>query len=88
MSRDCPPGYWRPPVVIPKFIICILLTVIGLQWLTATEGFAALILNALLLEFIVDVDENILKFFLPKRCATALEATKFAGRMQGWESVC
>jgi len=73
-------------VVIPKFCICILLTVIGLQWLTATEGFAALILNALVLGFIVDIDENILKFFLPQRCKTALEATKFAYPSKGSKS--
>jgi len=65
-------------VVIPKFVICILLTIVGLEWLAATDNFAALILNALVLGFIVDIDEHILQFFLPQRCAAALEVTKFA----------
>jgi len=70
-------------VVIPRFFICILLAVIGLQWLTATEGFADLVLNAMALGFIADIDENILNFFLPKRCAQALEVTKFAYPSKG-----
>jgi len=70
-------------VVIPKFCICIILTIIGLQWLTATESFAGLILNALALGFIVDIDENILNFFLPKRCTANLEKTKFAYPSKG-----
>jgi len=56
---------------------------IGLQWLTATEGFADLVLNALALGFIADIDENILNFFLPKRCGKALEETKFAYPSKG-----
>merc|ERR1712224_1012172 len=55
-------------VVIPKFSICLLLTHIGCRWLTATESFSDLILNALALEFVIGVDENILEFFLPQSC--------------------
>lgn len=70
-------------VVMPKFVICIILTVIGLQWLTATESYDGLILNALALGFIVDIDENILNFFLPARCTANLEKTKFAYPSKG-----
>lgn len=65
-------------VIIPKIFICIILGLIGLQWLTATESFEDLILNALALEFVIGIDEQILEFFLPKRCTTNVEATKFA----------
>jgi len=64
--------------LIPKFCIAVLLLLIGLQWLTATENFADLILNALALEFVIGIDEQILEFFLPQRCRGNLKATKFA----------
>merc|ERR1719487_1673465 len=51
-------------VVLPKTLICIFLTCIGCQWLTATESFADLILNALALEFIINIDNQILECFL------------------------
>jgi len=65
-------------VIFPKFVINITLALIGLQWLTATENFADLILSALALEFVIGIDEQILEYFLPKRCADNLQATKFA----------
>lgn len=73
-------------VLIPKVFIALVLMMIGLQWLTATEGFADLVLNALALGFIADIDENILNFFLPKRCGRALEETKFAYPSKGKKS--
>lgn len=65
-------------VIFPKFVINIVLALIGLQWLTATENFADLILSALALEFVIGIDEQILEYFLPKRCTDNLQATKFA----------
>jgi len=70
-------------VVIPKMAICCLLMVIGCTWLTATESFADLILNALALEFVIGIDEQILEFFLPKRATTTVEKTKFSYPSKG-----
>lgn len=65
-------------VLLPKVFVCLLLTTLGCQWLTATLSFSDLILNALALEFIIAIDENILEFFLPKRVVTRLGNTKLA----------
>lgn len=65
-------------VLVPKVTVCLLLAVLGSQWLTATLSFSDLILNALALEFIIGIDENILEFFLPARIKERLGSTKFA----------
>jgi hypothetical protein len=65
-------------VIIPKFCICIILAGLGAHWLSATTCFSDLILNALALEFIIDIDANILDFFLPRRLKTRADATKFS----------
>jgi len=70
-------------VILPKLAINIILAGIGLQWLTSTENFADLILNALALEFVIGIDEQILEFFLPARCSQTLESTKFAYPSKG-----
>lgn len=70
-------------VVVPKLGVCMLLMVIGCQWLTATESFSDLILNALALEFVIGIDEQILQFFLPKRAADTVGNTVFAYPSKG-----
>jgi len=65
-------------VMTPKIVVCVLLGVMGCVWLTATTSFADLILNALALEFIIGIDENILDFFLPARTKARLGSTKLA----------
>jgi len=65
-------------VVFPKFMVCMILTYSGSEWLVATESFTDLILNALALEFIVGIDESILTNFFPERMLETLENCKFA----------
>jgi len=65
-------------VIVPKMFICIVLASMGLKWLTATESFQDLILNALALQFVINIDEQILQFFLPQRAAKNVQATKLA----------
>merc|ERR1719272_953349 len=65
-------------VIIPKACICILLWYIGLRWLTSTIEFENLILNALALEFVLRIDEQILEYFMPARAAANVQRTKFA----------
>jgi hypothetical protein len=53
-------------VIIPKFLIACILMIIGCRWLAATESFADLILNALALEFVIDIDEFMYEKFAPE----------------------
>lgn len=65
-------------VIIPRVGVCLMLGALGCQWLTATMSFTNLILNALALEFIIQIDENIIDCFLPSRIKKRLGKTKFA----------
>lgn len=65
-------------VVIPKFMVMLLLTAYGCDWLVATESYSDLILNALALEFIIGIDELILQNFFPEGAIEAVENTSFA----------
>jgi hypothetical protein len=53
-------------VIIPKCLIACILMFIGCRWLAATESFADLILNALALEFVIDIDEFMYEKFAPE----------------------
>lgn len=53
-------------IVLPKFLITLALLVFGFQWLMCTPGEADLILNALALEFVINVDEQLYDGLLPK----------------------
>lgn len=53
-------------IIIPKILICGFLLVIGCRWLAATESFADLILNALALEFVLDIDEHLYERICPE----------------------
>jgi len=65
-------------VGIPKFGIGTYLAYVGMNWLTSTESFADLILNALALEFVIGIDEMILECFFPESMKNDLEVTKLA----------
>jgi hypothetical protein len=64
-------------VVLPKFALNVALFVIGTRWLVATPDFAGLILNALALGFIIDVDELLHGTFVPKKMQATVDDTKF-----------
>jgi len=63
-------------VIIPKFLIAIILTWIGCRWLAATESFSDLILNALALEFVINIDEFMFSYFSPAAMRERLGALK------------
>lgn len=52
-------------LIVPKFLISICLLVLGSMWLSATDDFADLVLNAVALEFIILVDEIIFDAMFP-----------------------
>lgn len=65
-------------IILPKLGINICLTYIGIRWLVATVSFSDLILNALALGFITDIDEMLLTSVYPERMIRALGRAKFA----------
>lgn len=63
-------------VVLPRLGIALYLLVMGCQWLSSTEGLQDLILNALAMEFIFDIDELIFEALFPKLVRDVLEASQ------------
>lgn len=64
-------------LILPKILICISLLVIGTVWLTSTCSFADLILNAIALEFVIEVDELLFQALLPSFICQRIDNTKF-----------
>jgi hypothetical protein len=65
-------------IIFPKLGINLCLAYIGVRWLSSTVSFSDLILNALALQFIVDIDELLLASLYPERMINALNRAKFA----------
>jgi len=65
-------------VILPKFIICFYLLWLGSKWLTSTESFGDLILNALALEFIIAIDELLFSCMFPEPMVLMIDRMKFA----------
>jgi len=76
-------------VCIPKFIICLALLWSGSEWLSATNAFEDLIMNAVAMTFVTHIDEllyevlvpikyreevSAINFMMPGRCDNAKEA--------------
>jgi hypothetical protein len=54
-------------VFIPKFIIAVILTFMGVNWLMAAESAGDLILNSLSLAFVTKIDEVLAQVFFPSK---------------------
>lgn len=65
-------------IVIPKFLVCIALLLLGCRYLGSTEAFETLILNAMALEFIVNADELAFNALFPVSACKEIEIVKFA----------
>ncbi|CAE8616778.1 unnamed protein product, partial [Polarella glacialis] len=52
-------------IILPKLGISILLLLIGTVWLSATDSYADLILNAVALEFVINIDELLFQAMMP-----------------------
>jgi len=63
-------------LLLPKFCIAVVLLMIGTVWLTATDSFGSLILNAVVLEFVICVDEIFFEGILPESIHKQVVATK------------
>eukprot|EP00811_Abedinium_folium_P032841 NODE_5853_length_1728_cov_10.536540.p1 GENE.NODE_5853_length_1728_cov_10.536540~~NODE_5853_length_1728_cov_10.536540.p1 ORF type:complete len:369 (-),score=108.56 NODE_5853_length_1728_cov_10.536540:510-1616(-) len=63
-------------IIVPKFIVGFLLLVVGATWLTSTDDFSSLILNAIALEFVVGIDNLLYEALLPKSVLSDIQGTK------------
>jgi hypothetical protein len=61
---------------IPRVFVCLFLLWVGCRWLLATTAFSDLILNAVALEFIMDIKEGLYNAFMPFRNKRDLDNTK------------
>jgi hypothetical protein len=64
-------------IIMPKMIIGLGLLLIGCVWLMATDSFADLILNAVALEFVVNIDNLLFEAAMPASIVLKMEETKF-----------
>lgn len=64
-------------LVVPKLCIAVGLLLIGTTWLTSTLNYAELILNAIALEFVIQVDEMLFSAMLPSFICARIANTKF-----------
>lgn len=64
-------------IIVPKALISISLIVIGAVWLMATDSFADLILNAVALEFVVNIDNLLFEAAMPVTVVEKMAETKF-----------
>merc|ERR1719401_2196783 len=53
-------------ILVPKLLIGAALMMLGMIWLSATESFGELILNAVALEFVINIDDHLFEALLPK----------------------
>lgn len=65
-------------VLVPRMFIVLALMIMGCVWLTATDRFDSLILNALALEFVVNVDNLLFTMFFPVSLHAQVENLKVA----------
>lgn len=69
-------------VLLPRLTIGVVLLFVGLMWLTATASFADVFLNALALQFIINIDEIILSQVVPCSIQVVMQRIKFKGDEQ------
>mmetsp|Transcript_41124 Transcript_41124/g.95259 ORF Transcript_41124/g.95259 Transcript_41124/m.95259 type:complete len:396 (+) Transcript_41124:139-1326(+) len=64
-------------VVLPKLIICLALLWLGSQWLSATNQFEDLIMNAVAMTFVTHIDEMLYDVLLPGKYREEVAAINF-----------
>lgn len=64
-------------LVVPKILITVGLLLVGTVWLTATARYEDIIMNAIALEFVVQVDELLFSAMLPTFICARIANTKF-----------
>ena len=64
-------------VIVPKFCTATLLLYLGGQWLTATTQFEDLVMNAVAMEFVLQIDEYLYDVLLPMAYRAQVENIDF-----------
>lgn len=64
-------------VCLPKTCICLILMMEGMQWLTATTKFEDLVMNAVAMDFVLNIDELLYEVVLPADKKTEVEDIDF-----------
>merc|ERR1719316_1633629 len=64
-------------ILVLKALISLSLLVIGCVWLMATDSFADLILNAVALEFVVNIDNLLFEAAMPVTVVEKVQEIKF-----------
>lgn len=63
-------------LILPKHVVSVGLLILGTWWLVSTESFGDLILNALALGFVIEIDELIFEAMFPAFMAEQIEKVK------------
>jgi hypothetical protein len=64
-------------LIVPKTFIALGLLVVGTIWLAATDSVVNLILNAITLNFVIGIDENLFEGFIPESMRKNISLTTF-----------
>lgn len=64
-------------VCLPKTCICLVLMKEGMEWLTATTKFEDLVMNAVAMDFVLNIDELLYQVILPSEKKTEVEDIDF-----------
>merc|ERR1712129_387955 len=73
-------------VIIPQLAITSVLLWLGSRWLTATEDFTDLLLNAVALEFIFQLKDLLYRTVVSTRSMQDMEHTEIAGHREPVEA--
>jgi len=65
-------------ICLPKLLVTLYIGWVGLTWLTATQSFRELLLNALALEFVTNIDELVVLCAFPESTLEYIRSTKLA----------
>eukprot|EP00419_Tripos_fusus_P024059 CAMPEP_0172719248 /NCGR_PEP_ID=MMETSP1074-20121228/75398_1 /TAXON_ID=2916 /ORGANISM="Ceratium fusus, Strain PA161109" /LENGTH=389 /DNA_ID=CAMNT_0013544583 /DNA_START=145 /DNA_END=1314 /DNA_ORIENTATION=- len=65
-------------VVLPKIVISVALMGLGMRWLSATTSFHELIMNAVAMTFVTQIDELLYHFALPSSYRTQVADIDFS----------
>lgn len=70
-------------VCTPKILICLMLLWLGCQWLSATNAFEELIMNAVAMAFVTHIDDILYEVFIPAKYKEEVSAINFLVQCPG-----
>lgn len=71
-------GFMHIFTTVPKLCMSIYVTHMGLHWFSAAESFSALLFTFVAMEFILNIDELVFKYFFPDHTLEYISNTKLA----------